>query len=118
MCPLVTATVLRAPPVCVQDLRKCGCTLAQILDAGQWKSSAFMHYIDEVGATLGHRIGVIVFACRQASRRTPPLRPRLQAMKKSGLTSFASTGPVLSHGLLYPVNLVNTRAISVFNGFK
>ena len=32
-----------------QDLRKCGATLAQILAAGQWKSQAFLRYLDEVG---------------------------------------------------------------------
>ena len=30
-----------------QDMRKCGCTLAEILRAGQWKSAAFMTYIDD-----------------------------------------------------------------------
>ena len=30
-----------------QDMRKCGCTLSEILQAGQWKSAAFMTYIDD-----------------------------------------------------------------------
>ena len=30
-----------------QDLRRCGCSLATILAAGQWKSAAFLSYIDE-----------------------------------------------------------------------
>ena len=32
----------------LQDMWRCGCTLAEILGAGQWKSSAFTRYIDEV----------------------------------------------------------------------
>ena len=35
-------------------MRKCGATLAQILAAGQWKSQAFLRYLDEVGL-LGAR---------------------------------------------------------------
>ncbi len=31
----------------LQDMRKSECTLAQILHVGQWKSSAFLRYIDE-----------------------------------------------------------------------
>ena len=34
--------------VLYQDLRRCGCSLATILAAGQWKSAAFLSYIDEV----------------------------------------------------------------------
>ena len=30
-----------------EDMRKSGCTLAEILRAGQWKSAAFMSYLDE-----------------------------------------------------------------------
>ena len=30
-----------------EDMRKSGCTLAQILNAGQWKSTAFLAYINE-----------------------------------------------------------------------
>ena len=29
-------------------MRQSGCTLAQILEAGQWQSAAFMTYMDEV----------------------------------------------------------------------
>ena len=32
-----------------QDLRQSGCTLAQIIKAGQWSSAAFMCYMDEAG---------------------------------------------------------------------
>ena len=28
-------------------MRKCGCPLAEILQAGQWKSAAFMTYLDD-----------------------------------------------------------------------
>ena len=31
-----------------QDMRRSGCTLAQILRAGQWRSASFMHYLNEV----------------------------------------------------------------------
>jgi hypothetical protein len=31
-----------------QDLRRCGSSLADILKAGQWKSAAFLNYIDEM----------------------------------------------------------------------
>ncbi len=31
-----------------QDMLKAGCTLAQILRAGQWRSAAFMKYLDEM----------------------------------------------------------------------
>ena len=36
-------------PCCLplQDMRRSGCSLAAILAAGQWKSSAFMKYLDE-----------------------------------------------------------------------
>ena len=30
-----------------QDMRKCGHTLAEILKAGQWRSAAFMSYLNE-----------------------------------------------------------------------
>ena len=30
----------------VQDMRRSGCPLAKILAAGQWKSSAFLRYLD------------------------------------------------------------------------
>ena len=30
-----------------QDMRKSGSTLAEILQAGQWKSSAFINYMNE-----------------------------------------------------------------------
>lgn len=30
-----------------EDMRKSGCTLAEILKAGQWRSAAFMSYLDE-----------------------------------------------------------------------
>lgn len=30
-----------------EDMRKSGCTLAEILRAGQWKSAAFLSYLDE-----------------------------------------------------------------------
>ena len=32
-----------------EDMRKMGCTLAEILKAGQWRSAAFMKYMDEAG---------------------------------------------------------------------
>jgi len=35
----------------VQDMRKSGSTLAEILMAGQWKSTAFLKVLDEVGIT-------------------------------------------------------------------
>ena len=31
----------------LQDMRKCGCTLAEILRAGQWRSAAFTSHLDE-----------------------------------------------------------------------
>ena len=31
-----------------EDVRKSGCTLAQIMRAGQWKSGAFMTYLNEL----------------------------------------------------------------------
>ena len=31
-----------------EDMRRSGCTLAQILQAGQWRSAAFLKYLDEV----------------------------------------------------------------------
>ena len=36
-------------PLCSlwQDMRRSGCSLAAILAAGQWKSSAFLRYLDE-----------------------------------------------------------------------
>ena len=40
------------------DMRKCGCTLAEILRAGQWKSAAFLAYIDE--ADLGKDVALAV----------------------------------------------------------
>mgnify|MGYP001391707445 FL=1 len=30
-----------------EDMRKSGCTMAEILAAGQWKSAAFVRYINE-----------------------------------------------------------------------
>jgi len=33
-----------------EDMRASGCTLAEILLAGQWKSAAFKNYLDEVSA--------------------------------------------------------------------
>ena len=32
-----------------EDMRKAGCTLAEILRAGQWRSAAFMTYMDQAG---------------------------------------------------------------------
>ena len=32
-----------------EDMRKSGCSLAEILKAGQWRSAAFMKYMDEAG---------------------------------------------------------------------
>ena len=31
------------------DMRKLGCTLSEILKAGQWRSASSMSYIDEAG---------------------------------------------------------------------
>ena len=36
------------PPALCQDMRKNGCTLVQILLAGQWKSASFLKYLNEV----------------------------------------------------------------------
>jgi len=33
----------------MQDMRQSGCTLAQILQAGQWRSVAVLKFIEEVG---------------------------------------------------------------------
>jgi len=53
---VVTLRQMQVPHVCcvlclcflpLQDMRKSGCSLAAILAAGQWKSSAFMKYLDE-----------------------------------------------------------------------
>ena len=32
-----------------EDMRRSGCTLAEILRAGQWRSAAFMAYLDAAG---------------------------------------------------------------------
>jgi hypothetical protein len=32
-----------------EDMRQSGCTLAEILRAGQWRSAAFMAYLDAAG---------------------------------------------------------------------
>jgi hypothetical protein len=37
---------------CCQDMRKSGCTLVQILLAGQWKSASFLKYLNEVRRAL------------------------------------------------------------------
>ena len=34
---------------CVQDMLSDGCNLAQIQRAGQWRSGAFMQYLDKIG---------------------------------------------------------------------
>ena len=39
----------RLPLTACQDLRRAGSALAEILKAGQWKSAAFLRYIDELG---------------------------------------------------------------------
>ncbi len=33
----------------IQDMLGDGCALAQILRAGQWRSAAFLRYLDEAG---------------------------------------------------------------------
>ena len=40
---------MRAP---LKDMRRSGCTLVQILTAGQWKSAAFLKYLNEVTRRL------------------------------------------------------------------
>jgi hypothetical protein len=45
---LCLASLSAATAPC-QDMRKSGCKLAEILNAGQWKSAAFLKYLDEVG---------------------------------------------------------------------
>jgi hypothetical protein len=55
-----------------EDMRKMGCTLAEILRAGQWRSAAFMTYMDEAGidkASLSenkilHYCRMQMFMCR------------------------------------------------------
>ena len=37
---------------CFQDMRRSDCALAQILAAGQWKSKAFLKYLDEASRFL------------------------------------------------------------------
>ena len=73
-----------------QDMRKSGCTLAQILNAGQWKSAAFMKYIDEVGLCstqfFALRVAAIVAFVRPISRKTWPLPWPLKVKRKIGLT--------------------------------
>ena len=44
----LTSTLWACMHAC-QDLRKSGATLAQILSAGQWKSPAFLNYLNEAG---------------------------------------------------------------------
>ena len=73
-----------------QDMRKSGCTLAQILNAGQWKSAAFMKYIDEVGLCstqlFALRVAAIVAFVRPISRKTWPLPWPLKVKRNIGLT--------------------------------
>ena len=45
---LVCPPVAVRPPAFCQDMRKNGCTLVQILLAGQWKSASFLKYLNEV----------------------------------------------------------------------
>ena len=50
-------------PCRLQDMRTSGCTLAEILLAGQWKSIAFLKYLDEVcTGLLLHLIHIPCFA--------------------------------------------------------
>ena len=43
------ATAVRACMHVLQDMRRSGHTLAQILRAGQWRSAAFVDYLDQCG---------------------------------------------------------------------
>ena len=70
-CPLA-ATCL--PALC-QDMRKSGCTLVQILMAGQWKSASFLKYLNEVQCAPPSECEPgCTCASRQTLRKTPPLR--------------------------------------------
>ena len=47
-----------------EDMRRCGCTLAEILRAGQWRSAAFLRYLDEVGGAISLRRGCVAHCLR------------------------------------------------------
>ena len=63
------------PPAFCQDMRKSGCTLAQILLAGQWKSASFLKYLNEAQcASPCECAPCCTHASRQTLRKIPPLR--------------------------------------------
>ena len=75
-----------------EDMRNQGCTLAEILKAGQWKSAAFMSYLDEAGM---EKVRSFESMCdlpvntRAVLSRIWRLKSPCKA-KKNGLTSFAT----------------------------
>ena len=54
-----------------EDMRKCGCTLAQIMRAGQWKSAAFMTYLNEMEIDKAVASGLSVWLVRMSADLSP-----------------------------------------------
>jgi hypothetical protein len=76
-----------------EDMRLSGCSLAEILAAGQWKSSAFVRYINEVRFVLLPSALRVLFAhVRQNWRKMLPLQLQLRATRKNGLTEWLLAG--------------------------
>ena len=52
-----------------KDMRQSGCTLAEILKAGQWRSSAVMTYLNEAGLGEVRQLAPSGNACADALRQ-------------------------------------------------
>ena len=74
-----------------EDMRASGRPLADILQAGQWKSSAFLRYVDEATAKSCLLLRFAPPLCfRQNWRKTWPIMWPSTVKRRSGLTDQAS----------------------------
>ena len=78
-----------------EDMRQSGCSLAEILAAGQWKSSAFLTYINEVRLVL--LLSTLVKLpthVRQSWRKMSLSQWLWRAKRKNGLIEWPLRRPV------------------------
>jgi len=69
-----------------EDLRQCGASLAEILLAGQWKSAAFLKYLDEAELEKACRCALGLRCVRSGLLvRTSCLKPLSRVMRSCSL---------------------------------
>ena len=86
-----------------EDLRQCGASLAEILLAGQWKSAAFLKYLDEAELEKACRCALGLRCVRSGLLvRTSCLKPLSRVMRSCSLID-----PIFGASVSVPIECIN-----------